>query len=178
LISQTRFSTFTQLYNILFVHLSVASTTSFVSAMQTSSWILSSRFCQLACLLFIIYVSGGVGAQSLDIQRQQLPFGELIFPVLPRVSNESAVLDSYRTKEALEVNLPKIGAMADSHTDDGSVISRHYSATLVESAWRNRLNNSTMEYFLESTKVDVSSLSLFAAVYLSSVMLMSLTRKV
>lgn len=123
-------------------------------------------------------MSGGVVADVLDVQRQQLPFGELIFPVPPRVNNGSVVLESFRSADALEVNLPKIGAMADSHTDDGSVISRHYSATLVESAWRNRLNNSTIDYFLENTRMDVSSLSLFAALYLSSVLLMSLTRSV
>lgn len=121
---------------------------------------------------------GGVAAEILDVQRQQLPFGELIFSVPPRVNNASVVLESLRSVDALEVNLPKIGAMADSHTDDGSVISRHYSATLVESAWRNRLNNSTMDYFLENTRMDVSSLSLFAALYLSSVLAMSLTRTV
>jgi hypothetical protein len=146
--------------------------------MLTSSWSLSSSLSRLACLVFLAYVIGGAGADLLDVQRQQLPFGELVFPVLPRVSNESTVLDNLRAADALEVNLPKIGAMADSHTDDGSVISRHYSATLVESAWRNRLNNSTMAYFLESTRMDVSALSLFAALYLTSVMLMSVTRKV
>lgn len=123
-------------------------------------------------------MSGGSEAQLLDVQRQQLPFGELIFPVPTRVSNESTILNNLRNADALEVNLPKIGAMADSHTDDGSVISRHYSATLVESAWRNRLNNSTMEYFLENTSMDVSTISFFAATYLSSIMMMSLTRKV
>lgn len=122
--------------------------------------------------------SRGVEAELLDVQRQQLPFGELIFPVPPRVNNASTVLESLKSTEAHEVNLPKIGAMADGHTDDGSVISRHYSATLVESAWRNRLNNSTMDYFLENTRMDVSLLSLFAALYLTSVLMMSLTRNV
>ena len=119
-----------------------------------------------------------MNAELIDVQRQQLPFGELIFPVPERVSNESGTIDKYSSDlEGLEIRLPKIDAMADSHTDDGSVISRHYSATLVESAWRNRLNNSTMAYFFENTQVDVSALSLFAAFYLSSLMFMSFTRK-
>lgn len=119
----------------------------------------------------------GASTELVDVQRQQLPFGKLIFPIPERVNNGSSTLDRYSEVDGLEIRLPKINAMADSHTDDGSVISRHYSATLVESAWRNRLNNSTMAFFYENTRMDVSALSLFAAFYLSSLMFMSFTRK-
>lgn len=127
-------------------------------------------------------VTGGVGAQGLlDIHRQQLPFGALVFPVPDRFdmdfNNSTQVEISSSLVDGLTVDLPKINAMIDRHTDDGSVISRHYSATLVESAWRNRLNNSTMAFLLENTSMDVSTLSLFSACYLSSIMLMSLSRK-
>lgn len=114
----------------------------------------------------------GVSSHLLDIQRQQLPFGEMVFPVQGRYSETF----NNETSDGLQVDLPKINAMADSHTDDGSVISRHYSATLVESAWRNRLNNSTMAFLLESTSIDASVLIVFSAVYLSSVSLMAVSR--
>lgn len=134
-------------------------------------------------LLFIF--TGSVGAQAgFDIQRQQLPFGELVFQA-PEMqgfdwSNNSTVvseLDSSASLDGYRVDLPKITAMIDRHTDDGSVISRHYSATLVESAWRNRINNSTMAYLLESSVCDVNVLSLFSVLYLSSVILMAASRR-
>lgn len=138
---------------------------------------LTTKLSGFVCLTYFAYCLSGTTGQLLDVQRQQLPFGELIFPVPERFNNESKVL-SYTAADGIEISLPKITAMVDRHTDDGSVISRHYSATLVESAWRNRLNNSTMAFFLENTSMDVSSLSLFGALYLSAVMAFTLTRKV
>ena len=131
------------------------------------------------CLL-----AGSVGAQAgLDIQRQQLPFGELVFQApemyqFEWVNNSTvAQLDGSSSLDGLKVDLPKIRAMIDRHTDDGSVISRHYSATLVESAWRNRINNSTMAYLVESTVTDVNVLSFFSVCYLSSVIFMAASRR-
>lgn len=141
----------------------------------------SSKVCQLACLLFL---ACSVGAQAgLDIQRQQLPFGDLVFQA-PEMNqfdwgNNSTVdeLDGSASVDGLEKDLPKIRAMIDRHTDDGSVISRHYSATLVESAWRNRINNSTMAYLVESTVTDVNVLTFFSVCYLSSVIFMAASRR-
>lgn len=142
-----------------------------------ASWSLSYDMCRIVCLLCLAY---GVASQELlDVQRQQLPFGALVFPIPDRFevsqSNETTS-DNHFEVDMLRVDLPKINAMADCHTDDGSVISRHYSATLVESAWRNRLNNSTMAFLVENTRMDVSAVSFFAATYLSSILLMSATR--
>jgi len=123
------------------------------------------------------YSVAAQASQLLDVQRQQLPFGADIFPIPPRMSNETAIMDDGILGSGLEIDLPKIAEMADSNTDDGSVISRHYSATLVESAWRNRLNNSTLAYLLESTTTDTATLSLFAASYVSAVFMMALSRK-
>lgn len=128
--------------------------------------------------------TGSVGAQAgLDIQRQQLPFGDLVFQA-PEMNqfdwgNNSTVgeVDSSASLDGLEKDLPKIRAMIDRHTDDGSVISRHYSATLVESAWRNRINNSTMAYMVESTVTDVNVLTFFSVCYLSSVIFMAASRR-
>jgi len=150
-----------------------------------SSWTQSSKVSQLTCLFCVVYLTCSVGAQAgFDIQRQQLPFGELVFQA-PEMqgfdwNNNSTVvseLDSSASLDGYRVDLPKITAMIDRHTDDGSVISRHYSATLVESAWRNRINNSTMAYLLESSVCDVNVLSLFSVLYLSSVILMAASRR-
>lgn len=141
-----------------------------------ASWIISRSVFQLACLLCITY--SAVGENLLDIQRQQLPFGALVFPIPDRFQEDNVSSKSASSADGLRVDLPKINAMADCHTDDGSVISRHYSATLVESAWRNRLNNSTMAFLLENTSMDVGVLSFFSAAYLSSILLMSVSRSV